>query len=485
MDKDLLFDDILKEKANNEKPVVLPEQLNLKIKDTLNNLPEKNKKKGKFIKKVGIAAAITLACGVGVSVSFPAFARNLPVVSSVFQYLSEKNIIDKDYVRYSADLNMSKSYNGITVTINSIVYDGIDLSIGYTVESQNEIKETPVIIGPEMKINGKTVGFGGGATGEFKNKKAYVGVRTVNMAKDYLPKEVTKHIVGGNVKIPEEFIMDFNIRDLSQNMKGKWDFKFKVSNEKIKGNVKSIKPNIDLSAVRPSLKVNEVIISPINTALRTVEKQRNGSSFLSGLDVRYIVFDDKGRSLENKSGSGNGSEETNSYYTQEIFKNVYEDSKTLTFIPYMDSKEILKRNNDTVEKWKKEHNGSMDGFNAKYEPVIKEVSLNLNGSTILQEGKLGDYKITKVEFLSDKTLVHYECTKFLPMMYHYGISLVDSSGKIYELNKNMVKEIDPIAHKYIGELPSMSKDTQYKLRAEDFEKLYEVREDAEFTIQIK
>ena len=215
MDKDLLFDDILKEKANKEK-LVLPEKLDLKIEDTLNNLPERSKGKGKFIKKVGIAAAIILACGVGISVGFPAFARNLPVVSSVFQYLSEKNIIDKDYVRYSDDLNMSKSYNGITVTINSIVYDGIDLSIGYTVQSENEIKETPVIIGPNIKINGKTVGFGGKGAGEFKDKKTYVGVRTVDVAMDYLPKEVTKHTVGGNVKIPEEFIMDFNIREIGR-----------------------------------------------------------------------------------------------------------------------------------------------------------------------------------------------------------------------------------------------------------------------------
>ncbi|WML37409.1 DUF4179 domain-containing protein [Clostridium sp. OS1-26] len=336
MDKDLLFDDILKEKANNEK-LVLPEKLDFKIKDTLNNLPEKNKKKGKFIKKVGIAAAIVLACGVGVSVGFPAFARNLPVVSSVFQYLSEKNIIDKDYVRYSADLNMSKSYNGITITINSIVYDGIDLSIGYTVESEDEIKETPVIIGPNIKINGKTVGFGGGGTGEFKDKKTYVGVRTVDMAMDYLPKEVTKHIVGGNVKVPEEFIMDFNIGELSQNMKGKWDFKFKVSTEKIKSNVKSIKPNADWSSVRQGLKVNEVIITPINTVLRTEAKNSDNAG-----DGGYIVFDDKERQLESKSRSGISSAETNTYYSQVLFRNVYEDSKTLTFIPYVYTKELSK-----------------------------------------------------------------------------------------------------------------------------------------------
>lgn len=465
MDKDLLFDDILKEKANNEK-LVLPEKLDLKIKDTLNNLPERSKRKGKFIKKVGIAAAIVLACGVGISVGFPAFARNLPVVSSVFQYLSEKNIIDKDYVRYSDDLNMSKSYNGITVTINSIVYDGIDLSIGYTVESENEIKETPVIIGPNIKINGKTVGFGGKATGEFKDKKTYIGVRTVDMAKDYLPKEVTKHIVGGNVKIPEEFIMDFNIRELSQNMKGKWDFKFKVSSGKIKSNVKSINPNIDLSSVRPGLKVNEVIITPINTVLRTEAKNSDNAG-----DGGYIVFDDKERQLESKSVSGDSSAETNTYYSQVLFRNVYEDSKTLTFIPYVYTKELSKKLKDKTT--------------SSFELDSKEIPLNLNDCTILQEGKLGDYKVTQIEFLKDRTLIHYECSKLLHMLSPYGISIVDSYGKRYNLDGNSVKEIDPVAHKYIGELPAMNKNMQYKLKARDYEKLYEVREDAKFTIEIK
>lgn len=465
MDKDLLFDDILKEKANNEK-LVLPEKLDLKIEDTLNNLPERGKKKGKFMKRGGVAAAITVICGIGISVSFPAFARNLPVVSSVFQYLSEKNIIDKDYITYSADLNMSKSSNGVTVTINSIAYDGIDLSIGYTVESENEIKETPNIIGPNMKINGKTIGFGGGGTGEFKDKKTYVGMRSVDMAKDYLPKEVTKDIVGGNVKIPDEFIMDFNIRDLSENVKGKWDFKFKVSSGKIKSNVKSIKPNVDWSSVKPGLKVNEVVITPINTALRTVEQNSDTSG-----DGGYIVFDDKQRPLEMKSGSGSGSEETNTYYSQALFRNVYEDSKTLTFIPYVYTKELSKK--------LKDHSAS------SFELDSKEVSLNLNDCTILQEGKLGDYKVTQIEFLSDKTLVHYECTKLLPMMSPYGISIIDAAGKRYNLDKNIVKEIDPVVHKYIAQLPVLDKNVQYKLKARDYEKLYEVREDAKFTIKVK
>lgn len=93
-------------------------------------------------------------------------------------------------------------------------------------------------------------------------------------------------IVGGNVKIPDEFIMDFNIKNLSKGITGNWDFKFKVSNEKIKT---------------------------------------------------------KGRTLKQKSSSGSGLSSTHTYYSQILLKNIYEDSKTLTFIPYViSSKEFLK-----------------------------------------------------------------------------------------------------------------------------------------------
>lgn len=466
MDKDSIFDDILKEKAKNE-DFILPENLNLKIKDTLDNLP---KRKNKTLKKSAIVAAIMLLCGIGITAANPALARNLPVVSSVFQFLSDNNIIDKDYITYSSELNMSKTSNGTTVTINSIVYDDIDLNIGYTIQSENEIKEIPIIMSEtSMKINGKDIGFGGGDTGKFKDKKTYVGVASVNMAKDYLPKEHRNFIVGGNVTIPDNFTMDLNIKSikmLSKDIAGNWDFKFKVSNEKIKTNVKSIKPNIDLSSLRPGLKVNEILITPINTALRTSETKDND------FNDCYLVFDDKGRALTAKGSNTSGSANTHTYYSQILFRNAYEDSKTLTFIPYVvSSQEFLK--------WKNGHSKGMFHF------TTKETPLNLNGTTTLSEGKIGEYKITGIEFLNDKTLLHYECTTLLSAMSPYEMDIIDSNGKEYSLTKDIVKETDPLNHKYTAQLPVLNKNDQFKLKAIDLEKKYTIKEDMKFTIKIK
>ncbi|MCH5138346.1 hypothetical protein JMF89_14210 [Clostridiaceae bacterium UIB06] len=94
------------------------------------------------------------------------------------------------------------------------------------------------------------------------------------MSRDYLPKEIRKHIVGGNVSIPDNFIMDLNIRGFSDGTKGQWNFKFKVSTDKIKDKVKDVKTAINLSQISPNLMVNEVIFSPINTVLRTSENNK-------------------------------------------------------------------------------------------------------------------------------------------------------------------------------------------------------------------
>ena len=71
--------------------------------------------------------------------------------------------------------------------------------------------------------------------------------------------------------LPENFTMDLNIREFLEGIKGEWDFKFKVSTEKVKGKVKDINTSIDLSKIKPNLTENEIITTPINTVLRTTE----------------------------------------------------------------------------------------------------------------------------------------------------------------------------------------------------------------------
>jgi len=461
MSKELLLDDIIKEKASSEK-LVLPEELNIKINDTINSLPNKRKSKVR-IKKTVTAAAITLAALTCLGVVFPTYARNVPFLGSAFQFLSGNNKIDRKYVEYSSDINVSETSKNIKVTINNIVFDGVDLSIGYTVESKNEFKKEPAIFAYELKIDGQTMTSAANGNGDFIDKHTYVGVDNYHLVNRYLQEENKENINNEGAKIPDNLMIDFDIRTLFDGTKGKWDFKFNVSTDKLKGKIKLVKTSIDLSKIDNSLKVDKVIFTPVNTAIMsTIDNMKEVQA------PKYISFDDKGRSLPEKNVSRLYSGDASKIYWQHTFKNIYEDTKSVTFIPIS---------------FTKEYKEIIDSSREDYKDHSKEVTLNLDGTTILSQGVFGEYKISKVEFLEDKTLIHYECTKYIPAISHAGLMVKDKSGKIYKLRG--VTPVEEGSNKFIAEIEPLSKDKKYILTSLDLEKRFDIREDLKFTVEIK
>lgn len=463
MSKESLIDDILKEKAKSEN-LKLSKDLDFKIDKTLLDLPDRKKsKRGKGIKNFLKVAAFAVAIITCFSVAFPTYARNSPILKSVFELLSEKNLVDKGYVEYSSDLNLSDVSNGVKVTINGIVYDGIDLSIAYTVESEEEINIEPHIMHRTFKINGGLFDSSSSTgSGKFINKNTYVAVDTFSVSNDYIPKEVRESNFGMDEEIPDNFTMDLNIENFSEEIWGDWKFKFKVSKDKIEGQVKEVKTSIDLSEIRDGLTVNEVIFTPINTVLRLSEDYID----LTGNRDGFIVVDDKGRNLRMIGGNGHApSSEIKGYYSQERYTSIYEDTKSVTFIPVIYKGELTKENGIEAPKYDK-----------------KEVLLNKDSNTALSQGNIGEYIVTKVEFLEDKTLIHYKCTGLIATHYAYYLSIVDSNGKEYKFTRENIREED---NQFIAEIEALSKDKQYKLGAPDYEKVYEVKEDLKFTIDVK
>ncbi|MFL0269185.1 DUF4179 domain-containing protein [Candidatus Clostridium radicumherbarum] len=461
MDKDLLLDDILKEKASSEK-LPIPDALDLIIKNTIANLPDDRKNKGTILKKLAIAASLAVIIICSISIAFPVAARNLPVVGSVFQFLSENNIIDKDYITYKESLNVSKSSNGVEITINDIAYDGVQLALGYTVKSDKDLKTDPFIFKSNIMINGKTVNTGSGASGLFKDSKSYIGVEYINLGNS---SSINASSV--NIKIPNEFLINLDIRELVGEIKGNWDFKFKVSKEKINLKSKEIKTDIDLSALRPGLKVNGIILTPINTVIKTSENFNGG---FYGDKGGYLIYDDKGRKLNYKSGSGEGSQKSKIYSNQLIYSNALEDTQTINIIPYTTIQQFMQKKNN------EKGTVPMD---------MKEVPISINNNTILDEGKLGGYIITKIDFQKDKTLIYYECSDLMALLSNSKLWIVDNDNKEYAFYDGIVREDQPGSNKYIAELQNLDKNKSYKLKAIDYEKRYNIRDDLKFTIKIR
>ncbi|WP_238882965.1 DUF4179 domain-containing protein [Clostridium sp. YIM B02551] len=380
------IDNIIKRKIN-EANIKTPDNIKNKIDLTLETLPEKKRKSNRIYK---VAASVILSVGVLTAFGFamPTYAQNIPIIGSIFKLLDRGQYTNYD--KYASDINVTKSDNGVSITITSIVYDGLDLNIAYKVDSNKPMKDEPHLLDKDLAINGKITTFGSGGGGQFsEDKKSYVGVETLHVSKNEVPKEVQdKMFLGGYVEVPDKFTLTLNIKELLGDIKGKWDFNFQVTNEKVNGKVKEITLNKDLSNLGKDTKLTRVTLTPINTEIQLTSKEdimtpiiHDGDTAEMGSGIQFLLMDNKGRQLTNKSGSGSGHDGV--YYYSFKFKEVYDDTESITIIPFkseMDRKKVKRI----------------------------QSPLNLKGETKINLGKYGDLIIDKVETVDNKTKVHYK-----------------------------------------------------------------------------
>jgi len=258
----------------------------------------------------------------------------------------------------------------------------------------------PYFLDSVIKINGKKTSFSSGESGEIlDDNKTYM--RTISYSvnqKYYIPKEIQeKNLYGGYVEVPDEFIFSLQISKvgyiIGENaISGNWDFEIPISNSKLKDEVIEKDINISLDNINPQTTIKKIITTPINTSIQGVSRYDYGSN------VEFMVFDDKGRYLGSKSSNAFGVGDTDAtyqHYFSNNFKEVYSDSNSLTFIPYI----WIHYNMD-------ENNIKIPNENA---PIKLETPINLQGETSLKTSNGDEYAtITKVESLDGITKVYYK-----------------------------------------------------------------------------
>lgn len=452
MNNDFYIDKKLKDMARSENKEI-PKSINKKIEDTLSNLDDnnriKNKRSLKNIKRGVIAASITLVSFIAFGLTMPSYAKSLPVIGSIFSLLN----VDKNFEEYSSDIDITKESNGVKVTINSIVYDSINLAIAYTVETEREMKSEPHILDKDFKVNGKITTFSSGGKGKFinTNKTIYKGIETFNINSSYIPRSVKDEVLlGGNVEVPDKFNLDINIREFLGNIKGEWNFKIPVTSEKVKGRIKEIDLNINLKNIKDGMKLNKLICTPINTVFYGEDISEKNNFYTE--NMMYFIRDDKGRVILEEGNSLVGNKEK--CYFQNQFKKIYDDSESLTVVPIR-SKESLK-------------------------PYIIKVPLNLNGNTDIISGNF-NLKITKVEILDDKTKIYFN-GKYPTIMRPHNI--VDKeSGEEFNLISG-IQQSDS-GEDLMVEFKKLREGREYLIECNDISKNYNIYEEDKFTVSLK
>ncbi len=437
------MDEIIKRELRKE-TIEVPEDIKSKINDTLVNLNIRKKRKTKL--KIALSVAAIFVAFLTLGITMPAYAKNIPIIKSIFKLLD--NGFYEEYDEYASDINVTKESNGLKVTISSIVYDGIDLSVAYIVESEEPMKSNPHILEKDFFINDNLATFSSSGSGKFlEGNKTYIGVETFKISKGEIPKEVQeKTLLGGNVEIPDEFTLTLNIKEFLGRIVGKWNFNIHVTSEKVKGKVKEIAVDKNLDQIATDMKVNKVITTPINVVVYTSSKNEPNITH-----INYIVEDDKGRVLQMKSGSGSGDDEN--FYSSYNFKEKYEDSKSLTFTPFTQTYE------NNVETLK--------------------TDLNINGESKISIENYGDMIINKIEETEEGTKIYYK-TK-------YGFLVNPINIKDKETGKNYDR-ITSSKQEDIGEYSAVfekiDKTKNYTIECQDISKTIKTYDDLKFTVNL-
>lgn len=427
------FDDMKEEVSTMQKE---------RIKKVLNKRI-KGKKHLKILKYSSTAAAITLACLIGIGTIAPASATNIPVLGSIVQTLNEKMGHHGDYAEYaeySQIVNNSVTDQGITVTINEVLADDARLIISYTIKSDKKFRDSEIFTLGSCKINGKEFSGHGSAMGDYLDDYTYVGSEERNVPL---------------LQLPEKFNVDIKISEII-DIKGKWNFSFSVSKEEIAKKSTIFKPNKQILFPDSVATVDKVVFSPIGTYIYisgNYKDKDTRSPHRGILDYDYwLAFDEHGVELV-ATGMGGGSSDGEKFNSEMHYAKVKDIPQYLTILPC----KITPSGGGGV---------SEDGKVLTYEgKKATEVSTVLDGKypKELSQGKFGKLIIKEVTTKDDKTTIKFTAEGKAPYFQASKLYLKDEQGEDLLVRNNALRRDAQNPSDFTLELAALDPNKQYRI----------------------
>lgn len=329
------FDTIMKEKFKDDVQE-LPGLVRDRVDQTLLDLPEKGR---------GIRARVQTYASIAVAlfalvVAFGAFSpqvaialnqhelaeslEELAIVKSVQSVFNLKTTMTRSEFVISGVGNLKKAYDdgaftkvgqvaedrGLTVEITEVLFDGVSISIGYIISSEDNFNE----LGSQMlkqsedigifmdtdnyrdelknlkskmesltlidgTINGEPIGLGGSASGDFVDANHFAGVQTVTAGLEGFPDI-------------DAFQLDFKVRKIG-HYGGSWPFTIDVVRNDSHSIVYEVGQEVTYEGT--TLIVDKITFSP--SAVEVIWRSVNKSL------TTIVMYDDQGWPLHGRSSN--------------------------------------------------------------------------------------------------------------------------------------------------------------------------------------
>ncbi len=452
----------------------IDENLNDIQKERIKKNLNKKLKGGRSLRnfKYGVTAAgIGIACAVGVGLTNPSLAENIPVLNSIIQKLNDNYDNSSEYSKYSTVLGDSIKDNGISLTVNEVLADEAKLIISYTIKSDEKLEDLMFIdITDNIKINGKRSGTARGSSGESIDDYTYIGSDEIDLelSSDNSTYDSVKDL---NIKL--------KIREL-MGTKGKWDFAFSVSKEEISKNTKIFRPDKKLDFPDSVVNINKLTLSPLGTYISLSGEYKNNrkadSNNVFGFDY-WLAFDDKGVQLI-PNGIGGGSSDPTKFTSQMTYDKLKDDCKYLTILPF----NVIPSASGGV---------SFDE-NGKETPIAtqtkkpKEISHVIDGNYPLElsQGKMGTLTIKDIVTEGNITTVKYRAEGIAPYTQATSLYIKDEAGKDIIPKSYDIRENKEDPNEFALKFKALNPNKKYTIYTNDFSN-FEIREDLKFTLDLK
>ncbi|MGL6106151.1 DUF4179 domain-containing protein [Romboutsia sp.] len=306
------------------------------IKEETKKTIEKGRllKKKKKLKNIKIASIVILFIVISISPLNTTIIKGL----SVFNNLFNDPIQTYSYLEYVQDVDTTKTINGVSLTIDQIIYDGHLMQFSYTIKSKNKLPNKEEDFGGDLLDLDADVSLKKGdatftsRTGKYVDDYTYVGIDSYMLSfKGHKAPKKTK------IKFTINSIYASDSKD--EELKGPFEFKFKIS------------PNTDVIVIdanksKDGFTVDSVEISPYSIAVNYHFQQE----MLLNSDIEMILGSKFASNFGGKFYKRSGeNEDAKDYevrngiiYDSSVIDNVYgigyHDSSNYIEINFLDSK---------------------------------------------------------------------------------------------------------------------------------------------------
>jgi hypothetical protein len=321
-----------------------------KLKNTLKNSITKKKKVKSWKKNVVAASILVCFSATAFGLTFPAYAKSIPVIDDIFRFFDSKNtglygvskekqstITDNgnglyyDYKKYSSEVNITKESNGVKFTVNDAVFDGKTLTLTYTIESAQDIGNAGISMPHIEGIN--AMGGTGKTTKIDKNK--YIGILTASNMED-------KKLDVANIKWDIDSIKNPESKTV---VKGDWKFAFSLNSTDSK--IQLTEDSAEKNGVK--VKIGKIYFNPMSFIIYyDQEVSEMVSNKWDGVDVELEIKDDLGNTY---SGQGNGGKGTDNYHVSlsKTFEKLNPEATELIITPHITLRDYNSDNFASVE----------------------------------------------------------------------------------------------------------------------------------------